>query len=456
MRKSMNKLIVSSVLALIAIVMMVTVSYAWYSLAGAPALEGIQITIGGTNTIKVAPNITEELEDGQVVHYPGFFAETFDVSRMDTYAYLGSLAGLTPVSTADGLHWFYLGEDADLEVNGSTTLADYQMDSVLNNANISVEEATVDGKEGSYVYLDFWVVSPTSDCNLRVSIGSENEGSYLIGLPKAKKDGSTITGYRLEEGNDEAATSVRVGFLVNDQKIEENAAMNAYIDSGYFSEKYTALKGYYQEPGESIEAEHEYQFLIYEPNSDLHNGVGTALVQTEEGLSYISCEDGDYAITSPIGYENGHAVLADVSDRLTVQKSSQWKGENGEIILSQIFQTSIVGADIEGKSESQITQYFYQDYLENNLSEYIKRAPFFQNTKMLYYSGNGVVTAPENMGYLEMTNATEKAVIVTLERNIPQRVRMFVWLEGQDVDCAREAAMESFTIGIELAGSTQG
>ena len=43
---------------------------------------------------------------------------------------------------------------------------------------------------------------------------------------------------------------------------------------------------------------------------------------------------------------------------------------------------------------------------------------------------------------------------MNLERNVPQRIRMYVWLEGQDVDCVREAALENFAIGIELAGST--
>lgn len=416
MKKSMNKLIASGFLVLVAIVLMVTVSYAWFTLAGSPALTGIQINIGGTNTIRVAPDVTEKLDDGTIVHYPGYFNETFDVAYSKSYSYLESLAGLSPVSTADGLNWFYLGDDADLEANGSTTLSDYKVDKTLQNANITVEEGNVNGKNGSYVYIDFWVVSPTSDCNLRVSIGSQEEGSYVIGLPE----------------DDEAAAAARVGFLVNDDTISDtDAPMAAYVSSSYYSNEYTSLKGYYQEPGKEAASEKKYRFTIYEPNSLQHNGVGISLVQGTTGLTYQSCEEGDYAITRPIGYkEDGSLGLINVSDYLTVQKNNEWDSDIYTILESK-----------DGE-------------LPDNFSAFVNRASFFENTNMLYYSGDGTFTPEENMEYLKEVNATSKTVIVTLERNVPQRIRMYVWLEGQDVDCVREAALENLAIGIELAGST--
>jgi len=39
-----------------------------------------------------------------------------------------------------------------------------------------------------------------------------------------------------------------------------------------------------------------------------------------------------------------------------------------------------------------------------------------------------------------------------LEKNIPQRIRMFIWLEGQDPDCIGFADSVPFAIGLELAG----
>ena len=49
--------------------------------------------------------------------------------------------------------------------------------------------------------------------------------------------------------------------------------------------------------------------------------------------------------------------------------------------------------------------------------------------------------------------ATDDVYITQLEGSVPQRVRMFVWLEGQDVDCINAAATSGFAISIELAAS---
>ena len=48
----------------------------------------------------------------------------------------------------------------------------------------------------------------------------------------------------------------------------------------------------------------------------------------------------------------------------------------------------------------------------------------------------------------------EEYYIVKLEKNVPQRIRMFVWLEGQDVDCALSAFADSLALGLELAGGS--
>ena len=457
MKKSNHKLIASAFLVLAAISLIVTVSYAWITLSGTPALAGVEINIGGTNTIKIAPNITEVV-DGKVINYPGNFQDNFDVSAYPYYDYLNTLAGLIPVSTADGIHWFMPSGETDMEVKGEYSLDDYIMDHTLSHANISTASTlgVLDGKKGSYVYLDFWVVSPMNNCNLRVSIGSQSEGSYLVGLPQVVKDESTLTGYRLEEGNDEIAACARVGFLVNTSEITDGASMQQYKASSAYSSSYKKLKGIYQQQGEVVTDTSKYRFTIYEPNGDWHKNEGVSYIQSEEGLTYTICRDGDYAVTRPIGYDNGKVVLKNISNILTVQKTNRWKAaDNGEMLIGQIFQSSMLKQDLTNKTEEEIMQKFYYDTWQNHYSDYVTRATFFKNTKELYYSGDGSITTQENMMYVGEASTTGNAIIVSLDRNVPQRVRMYVWLEGQDVDCVREAALEYFAIGIELAGSTQ-
>lgn len=456
MKKPNQKLIASAFLVLATISLIVTVSYAWVTLSGSPALTGVEINIGGTNTIQMAPNITEVV-DGEVLHYPGRFQDSFDVGDYKSYNYLNSLAGMTPVSTADGIHWFMPSDEAEMEVKGTYSLDDYLMDNSLTHANISTTSTldVLDGKKGSYVYLDFWVVSPMRDCNLRVSIGSQHEGSYVIGLPQVVKDESTLTGYRLEEGNDEVAACARVGFLVNTDEVATKT-IQQYKASKAYNGDYKALRGTYQEPGQTITDISKYQFTIYEPNGDQHNDVGVSYIHSNEGLTYTICKEGDYAITRPIGYDNGKAVLKNISNILTVQKKNRWKqANNGEMLLGQIFQSSMLKQDLTDKTEEEIMQKFYYDTWQNNYSDYVMRATFCDSTRELYYAGDGSVITQENMAQVKEATTTRNAIIVNLERNVPQRVRMYVWLEGQDVDCVREAALENFAIGIELAGSTQ-
>lgn len=458
LKKTHSKLIASGFLLLVALILVVTTSYAWMTLSDSPALTGVQINIGGSNTIKIAPDVTEEMDDGTMVHYPGLFQENFDFSQYKEYSYLKNLYGLTPVSTADGIHWFMPKEDAQLEIKGNSSLADFAVDKTLSHANIltTSDDADALAEGGSYVYVDFWLVAPM-DCNVRVSIGSADEGSYLIGLPEVVSDVTTDTGFSLEQEPGQVDTCARVGFLTNTDTVDEKAAMEAYKDSDCYSNNYKSLKGIYQESDVVADEELEYDFLIYEPNGLVHDEEGVSYILGKDGLTYVSCSNGEYAYTKPIGYDaDGNVALMDISDELTVQLENSWKlaGE-GQTMISQIFQSMIYDQDLTGMSEDEVAQLFYAKMMQKGFSEYVNRGKFFQSTKMLYYAGNGTTATENGMNTLTRSETTSEAVIVKLERDVPQRVRMYVWLEGQDVDCVRQAASEYFALGIELAGSTQ-
>ena len=59
----------------------------------------------------------------------------------------------------------------------------------------------------------------------------------------------------------------------------------------------------------------------------------------------------------------------------------------------------------------------------------------------------------DSMNDIERSGATEDVTLVHLEKNVPQRIRMFIWVEGQDLDCMRSLNEISFALGLELAGS---
>ena len=432
-----KKKLIGAVLSLLAAVAMIIMgTYAWLTASTSPTAEGIQIMIGGGNAIYLAPDITDA--DGN--HYPGEFTDTLKLCQSGNLSYV---SGLHPVSTADGLHWYlptyYSQADAEVQsfqakIGSLKPVSEYIEDTTLQYANLD-EDA--DSSKGSYLYMDFWVVSLNSDMNLHVATSDESGiGTYALALQDVVKsaDGS---GYTLQTVSSRAAESLRVGFLVN-QNAASSGDMSAYAASSDFVSKYRNLRGTYQEKGETL-SEEKYlnSFTIYEPNGDSHCANAEL--------------DGKYVQTNPVGIENGTRQEVGIGDRLCVQLTNRWIDATNEI-----FRTACLQAEKEGVSDTErdLEEYFYSEYLEEQTSAYVQKGRFITSTPLLYMHGvatgnNLTVTSLENM---ETAGASDTR-IVTLDKNVPQRVRMYIWLEGQDVDCAQSASADRLALSIELSGS---
>lgn len=451
----MNKIGTKLIAAIMSLVLAVTVavmsSYAWMTLSSNPTAEGIQITIGGGNTILIAPDVTVAA-NGQTYHYPGAFKDTINFSQHDSYDYLQSLAGLCPVSTVDGVNWilpdYYDATDVEVkhgEVAGGELkpVSGFILDDSLSHANIPAGQTEL-AEQGSYIYLDFWVVSPGSDYTLRVSAGDENGGSFLVGLMRPQEtdaDGDgTADSYTLTASGESAAACARVGFLVNPNNVTDET-MTFYQNSAHFSDAYHQLRGVYKDPDGPYIYSSEFRFTVYEPNGDVHP-FGT---------------QGTYTVTSPLMWDNHQISPMDIRDRLTVQLRNSWKNAAvGEgLAIEQIFQTAIAGKAFRSKTPTQLEQDFYYNYLQSQVAPYVNKGQFISRTADLYAAAVGGTAGIENMAKLETGGATQDAYIITLQKNVPQRIRMYIWLEGQDPDCVNEASASSFALSIELAGSNQ-
>ena len=79
---------------------------------------------------------------------------------------------------------------------------------------------------------------------------------------------------------------------------------------------------------------------------------------------------------------------------------------------------------------------------------------FIKNTEDLYKAATGDTVVADALDELAVAGTTDTAVIVNLQKNVPQKIRMCIWIEGQDVDCVNGAAANHFTMNIELAGSS--
>ena len=451
MKKIYAKLILITVTLLMSVSVVAMSSYAWFVLSKNPVATGIQVTIGGSNTILIAPDITET-ENGMTYHYPGEFSDKMNFARHESYDYLKNLGGLNPVSTVDGVNWFLptYYSVTDPEVQSGKVLSgslreyeDFVLDSTLQHGNLpKTEEEKIEA--GSYIYLDFWVVAPGGDYTLRLSTpykeGDETGGSFLIDLlqPEATNNAS---GYVLNYPESKAAAAARVGFLTNPDRITDDTMLH-YQHSQWFDPQYTSLNGFFFEAGTSAELESN-RFTIYEPNADFHPD-GTAA-------------DGTYVETKPIALKNGVVMATSVKDRVTVQLQSSWRpadSGNGTAI-EQIFQAAVLGMELSDMDEQDVADAFYGSYLQGQISPYVKKGTFIKKTADLYKFGRSATA--EELKSLDIGGATEDAniYIIKLERNVPQRIRMFIWLEGQDVDCVDNVRSSCFAVNLELAGGTE-
>ncbi len=176
---------------------------------------------------------------------------------------------------------------------------------------------------------------------------------------------------------------------------------------------------------------------------------------TEKGAEKSSAKNGEYSVTQPIALDGAKVYLADISDRLTVQLPSTFNqsSDGSDILIKQIFGAYSLGVKDKNLTEDELFNDFYGNYLQYQLSPYVSSGKFIKNASDLYSAAANGTVSSENVGKVSTAGAADNAVIVTLEKNVPQRVRMYVWLEGQDSDCVNSVAGKNIAINLELAGS---
>lgn len=428
-KRAYIKIACTAAALLCAMAMIVMSSYAWLTASTSPVAEGIQVAVGGGSTILLAP----DLVNNERVHYPGAFGATL---RLDDLLDADAHSGLTPVSTADGLNWYlpvYYTED-DPEVRAETAKAgdlkpydQFLCDETLTYANLPVDDERA--AKGSYLYADFWVVSPGSRYELRVSTSNDasGAGSYVVDLPQVVE---TEVGFAMQTPEYPASESLRVGFLVNQNAAAESAVAYA---ANRGDQRYTMLRGGYQEAGEQVQPAFSYNtFHIYEPNGSSHTAQG------ETG----------YIATYPLGRNDTSVTGIPVGGRLSVQMASQWE----ENKVNDLFTASVQQAG-DTATAADVQARLYKTLAGR--SDYVNKGQFIQNTDKLYANLEEDHTVSwVTLGNMDKAGANESNSIVALERNVPQRIRMFIWLEGQDADCVSGASVSGFAMRIELAGST--
>lgn len=418
--------LVSAVFSLvIAAVLAVSATYAWMTLSTKPALSGAGITVGGSDFLLLAPDVTETQTVGDntaVYHYPGAFSPYLGFTEFPA-------GKLTPVSTADGVNWIFKYRKADAlpDAGGSYSVEDYvyEVDSSLSRA---CEES------GGYIYFDFWAVSPTANATVRLSRG----GSYSRSGQSGNATGTSALCLPFDASGNTASTALdsclRVGFLTNELYIPDDDAL-AYTHSDEFDSAYTRLKGRLKEKGGSS-GQPLSSFAIYEPNAGSDDGDG--------GMSYH--------FTNPLGFADGVSQTAEnvaaldngpghelFRDNLTVGLASGWRPDNSNSTVRQDYTGWL---NLSGGTGS-LSGYLG---MRKDLSSYIEPGMFIKSTQALYQH--------DFSGSLESAGATGDVAVFTLEKNVPQRIRVFVWIESEDGDLPSSFDGNAYIVlNLEFAGA---
>jgi len=126
-------------------------------------------------------------------------------------------------------------------------------------------------------------------------------------------------------------------------------------------------------------------------------------------------------------------------------------------MIQQQFQTALYAKIWSDMDADAIMSRFYGNYLQGQMATLVNKGGFLKRTDYFYDKLNlndGKLSA-QALSKVETAGATDDVWIIQLERNVPQRIRMFIWLEGQDWDCVDSVNSARFAVNIELAGGSE-
>ncbi|NCB52312.1 MAG: hypothetical protein EOM54_10575 [Clostridia bacterium] len=393
MNKHAAALFTSGMILLLAVIMLTGASVAWFIISTKPEISGMQVQLYTNQALLVSDSRNGE------------YVQTLDIG-----ASFCRYVELRPVSTVDGVNWFLPAYEAAGPLKDPS---EFILDDTLSHSNIlncARDGTPLEGaalmaarEQGYYVWTEFWLKTEEELCHVGLSVPGSSEldqweteqGTYgTYALANYELDGQSLALF-----DTQAQAALRVGFLVG---------MNTSAQ----------------------------KFVIYEPNADQRSSPGkpeSTSAETSERYvvgfdkSNNNYSEGYYIPTQPIGKnEAGVGQVTNINNaNLIIQQKSAWD--------TQALQETLLNGSHPGSNEVDLMGRFVTNTAElmNGLDE---------DTNMALIGIN--------------TSIASEPVIVSLTKDNPQKIRMFIWLEGQDVDCWNDVAAGSFVINLEFAGET--
>ncbi len=437
------KLVITAAALLLSFVLLVSASLAWYSISTAPEISGLSVTLFTDIALQVS-------DDGKN------FDQSINLSEEFKY-----YAGLKPVSTVDGVNWFI----AEYDENGALLPpSEFTLDNNLTYANKAVYKQDADGnytvklngaeymeadQQGYYVYTDIWLQTDYDyDVNVTLSAPDLTKNNLEAWEKDERNDhGAKYGSYALAEYvldgekvvsiDNNVQNAIRVGFLIQEKDENNNVTSSRFVIYEPNADRRSEIE---LKPTEDDGVANDHYIDGFE--------ISGVTVDTEGNVTSASNYKNDaYIPTYPIGIlkdENGNTTYGRVdiaNEDLIIQFASQWKED------------SLIEALKSG--------------LKPNSNDILSFGKFVKNsadvTDRSKLNSFGIYDFEEEGKALsaDQKDLASSSIIVKLrgkttdengnEIHHPTKIRMFIWIEGQDVDCWNDIADGSFYINLEFA-----
>lgn len=491
-KNNRSKLNMAMIALVVSLVVLIMAAFAWYTLSTNPEIKGMSFRVNAEQAVLVS-------QDGKS------FSNSEDLSKQ-----FKNVGALVPSSTVDGLNWFVCKYDMNgnvLQDQDNTFGTQFQYLRFPNGGNEGVKtdgtsgdgtatQADTDGtavqeQQCYYIYTDIWLKTEQDQAKVYLSIPN-NASDYKQDNTENSHYGSYVMSYHVNETEDASGkktkqiqlteggseTSARVGFLVMQQGTdgaqanenpeytdvttnnfyiyEPNADRRSEVDKSsgdYDADQYVAgftARDYSISTGSnSIQYGNAngyyiptYPIAVREndvaDNASSYNRIGTALGSITDKSKYEEIvknwnSNGQGADGNYKGYDGTISVFP--ADHLLAQKSSTWKRENEK----------------SSTQNNEITTQKFNSTMIGSMGAFL---PILNNvyptTATLKNTNADYGTALDTTN--TVCNLRSSVPLVTLTRNKPVKVRLYFWLEGQDVDCWNDIADTDFLVNLEFVG----
>ena len=419
------KLIISGVVLLGALALLALGTFAWFTLSKRGDIGGIGVSVEMDNPWDF--EILQADEDWTTLQ------EVIDSDKWSKNLTLANIpmAGtpsertitdcyqLRPISTYDGKTWYL----ADYDNRGNVIGVKKATLSMVGNINRYDPTPQDQGKDvpANYVYYyDMWIKTKSDEHDYELHLNNplnlndkKSEDAYFgtYVLPGLVNDGNgklTISkpGYDM-------CTTLRIGFLIYNQK--DDTYINTKDNSGY------------EEPGE---------FWIYEPNCDLR-------------AKYFTEFKGEADAENSYEWQKQISYLAGYAENTKVEQHEQYTdGNDIKTILPKVYRSN---EDVDYDYNPNTIKQYHSSWDMNAVKS--KQSMSEVNSRDVASFGKFIpLNGKEREGYTGIDTPS----MVTIYRTKPQHIRVFIWMEGQDVDCWNSSLSGNLAINLEFRGEEAG